>query len=112
MLKQSTTLLAKKRRSFLTTLRHRWMMKLWSNFNGAGQEHRITFDTQRDLWLTRLDTVEGEAQAGRYDDLESDQFNADYIASRYAFLTTLTPHSPQPTHTPTQRRHAIHSPQH
>eukprot|EP00754_Rhynchopus_humris_P041322 Rhum_TRINITY_DN24905_c0_g1::Rhum_TRINITY_DN24905_c0_g1_i1::g.180518::m.180518 len=84
MLKQSTTLLAKKRRSFITSLRHRWMMKLWTNFNGAGQEQRITFDTVRDLWLTRLDTVEGEAQAGRYDDSESDQFNADYTASRGA----------------------------
>ena len=78
------TLLIKKRRGYFELLRHRLMYKIYANFNAWGPEGRITFESNQDMWLNRLDAIEGENAASQQITAESDQFNADYAANAYA----------------------------
>eukprot|EP01060_Flectonema_neradi_P036347 TRINITY_DN6968_c0_g1_i1.p1 TRINITY_DN6968_c0_g1~~TRINITY_DN6968_c0_g1_i1.p1 ORF type:complete len:318 (+),score=44.05 TRINITY_DN6968_c0_g1_i1:129-956(+) len=82
MMKPTRTLMLKKRRSYFTMLAHRHMLKLWSTVYSFGPEMDHSFDIGREVWMTRLDNVEGEAQAGRLIQSETHQYDADYQSQR------------------------------
>eukprot|EP01061_Rhynchopus_euleeides_P043325 TRINITY_DN75652_c0_g1_i1.p2 TRINITY_DN75652_c0_g1~~TRINITY_DN75652_c0_g1_i1.p2 ORF type:complete len:293 (+),score=59.66 TRINITY_DN75652_c0_g1_i1:95-880(+) len=86
-MRPTQALLAKRRRPYLVQLKHRLMGKVYAAFNSFGPEMRITFETNQEMWLMRLDTQEGEAQAGGFVQAEADQFNADYQAANIARRT-------------------------
>ena len=79
-MKATGVLMMKKRRSAPVMLLHRYMLKTWSIFYSFGPELNHTFSIGDEAWLTRLDSVEGEAQAGKLIQKETSQYDADYQA--------------------------------
>eukprot|EP01064_Diplonema_japonicum_P000969 TRINITY_DN1062_c1_g2_i1.p1 TRINITY_DN1062_c1_g2~~TRINITY_DN1062_c1_g2_i1.p1 ORF type:complete len:263 (+),score=65.29 TRINITY_DN1062_c1_g2_i1:62-850(+) len=80
-MKATAVLLAKERRSWLTRWKHRMMLKVYQNYWSLSPELNHTFDTSRDFMLQRMDTTEGEAQAGKYVTSEMNQFDASFKAN-------------------------------